>query len=129
LRQACRYIELHLKDADLGTLPICAAMKISRATLYRLFESYGGVANHIKERRLIRIHGLLTAPDQRRSLALIADDHGFKDASHFSRAFRRHFGYTPSEAPAHQVIGASPPSAAGESYGESLAEWLQPLRG
>jgi AraC-like DNA-binding protein len=130
LRQACRFIEMHLKEADLGTPQICAALKISRATLYRLFEAYGGVSNHIKERRLIRIHGVICAPGQNRSLALIAEEHGFNSAAQFSRAFRQQFGYCPSEAASvAQTLTASPQASAELPYGESLAAWLRPLRG
>jgi len=62
LRQACRFIEPHLKEPDLSAHQICTALRISRATKYRMFEFYGGVASRIKERRLMRIHGLIALP-------------------------------------------------------------------
>jgi AraC-like DNA-binding protein len=54
LRQACRYIDMHLDEEDLRIGAIGVAINVSRATLYRLFEPYGGVAHHVKERRLVR---------------------------------------------------------------------------
>ena len=62
-------------------------------TLYRLFDSLGGVSNHIRERRLARVHDILSRSEERQNIARIAEDHGFKTATHFSRAFRQQFGY------------------------------------
>ena len=130
LRQACRYIDLHVKETELGAAQICAALKVSRATLYRVFEPYGGVANHVKERRLVELHAAICAPGRPRPLALLAEEHGFKSAAQFSRAFRQHFGYSPSEARfAHHNAAPTSTSTAPAPRGESLAGWLRPLRG
>lgn len=128
LRQACRYIEIHLKEPTLGAETVCAALKISRTTLYRLFEPYGGVSNHVKERRLLRIHAVVSGSTQHLSLSRVAEDHGFKSAAHFSRAFRQQFGYSPSEVPSTNI---APPSALGcdARPGAGLAAWLRLLRG
>jgi AraC-like DNA-binding protein len=128
LRQACRYIELHLEDPALGPLSICNALRISRASLYRLFESYGGVATHVMERRLHRIHETISHREQRRPLARIAEEHGFKSAAHFSRAFRQQFGYTPSEVRASGNPAATTAMVNGASPAD-LSAWLRPLRG
>lgn len=56
LRQACRHIELHLADQALSAESIVGFFRISRATLYRLFEPLGEVAAYVKKRRLLRIH-------------------------------------------------------------------------
>jgi AraC-like DNA-binding protein len=130
LRQACRYIDMHLDEEDLRIDAIGTAVNVSRATLYRLFEPYGGVAHHVKERRLVRSHAAICDGGRRRSLALIAEAHGFKSAAQFSRAFKEHFGYTPSEAPslARNAAG-SQAGTTDRPEGESLAAWLRPLRG
>lgn len=48
--------------------------------------------------RLDRAHAMLADPGQRHRRVLeIALDSGFDDVSAFSRAFRRHFGLTPSD--------------------------------
>ncbi|MDB5584404.1 MAG: hypothetical protein JWR80_9580 [Bradyrhizobium sp.] len=96
-RQISRYIHEHVADLDLSTDSLCRHFRISRSSLYRLFEPVGGVANHIKECRLKRIHELLSAPAQRIYLSRLASDHGFKNPAHFSRAFRQQYGYSPKD--------------------------------
>ena len=131
LRQACRYIELHLTDAELDATSLGAFLQVSRATLYRLFEPLGGVASHIRERRMVRIHALLAERRGPVHLGRIADDFGFRSASHFSQAFRRQFGCSPSEARelARPHAGSPPaPQAQGEQ-GPSLSDWVLTLRG
>ena len=130
LRQACRFIEVHLAEPDLNTAHLCAALGLSRATVYRLFEPYGGVACHIRERRLVRIHEAIVGSKQHLPLARLAEDHGFKSATQFSRAFREHFGHSPSEAAAIGLALGPAPKAPKPSPGAySLSDWLRPLRG
>ena len=129
LRQACRFIEMHLAEPDLGVAHVCAALKISRASLYRLFEPYDGVSCHIRERRLARIHGLIAGPKQQ-SFASLAEGHGFKSATHFSQAFREHYGYSPRDARAMLEVAKPLPKRTRDAEATySLAEWLRPLRG
>ena len=127
LRQACRYIELHLTDAALSPQTVCNAFHISRATLYRLFEPLGGVASYIRERRLTHIHGVLESSAMPRPLARLAEDYAFADAAHFSKSFRRMFGYSPSEvvasaAPAG-LLASVPAGAAGGP--PNISDWLR----
>ncbi|WP_420993171.1 helix-turn-helix domain-containing protein [Cupriavidus sp. 30B13] len=130
LRQACRYIELHLTDPSLSPQAIAAAFRISRATLYRLFEPLGGVAAFVKERRLRRVHGMLASPGARHHLATLAEAHGYSDASALSRAFRQQFGYSPSEARTHGQSMAVPAASTSEvSASTVLTDWLRSLRG
>lgn len=125
-RQIQRFIEAELTRIELSTDLICSRFRISRSTLYRLFETVGGVAGYIRERRLLRIHSLLSATEGRPHLLRLAEQHGFKTAAHFSRAFREQFGYPPSELIAHG------PRAGGvsglNSPGPSMTHWLQSLR-
>lgn len=129
-RQICKFVEDNLTQEDLGAESICAHFRISRSTLYRLFESAGGVANFLKERRLIRIHGLLASQTQRHYMGRIAEDHGFKSATHFSRAFREKFGYSPREAKAGQIQVLSAAAGAGSmpiAGVSSIGGWLSTL--
>jgi AraC-like DNA-binding protein len=102
LRQLRHYVEEHLPDSALSAESLCAEVKISRSTLFRLFQPYGGVNAYIRERRLERVHALLTSGEAEvaghRYLGRIADDFGFSNASLFSRAFRDQFGYSPRDA-------------------------------
>ena len=70
---------------------------ISRSRLYRLFEPYGGVVHYIQHRRLLDAHAVLADPDDHRRILDIAEEHGFTDGAEFSRAFKREFGYSPSD--------------------------------
>jgi AraC-like DNA-binding protein len=129
LRQACRYIELHLGEPTLAAADVCAAMKVSRATLYRVFEPYGGISAHIRERRLARIHEVLCEGRDRRPLARIAEDHGFENSAHFSRAFRQQYGHCPRDAARLNAADRAPAAAVDESHhANPLTRWLRALR-
>ena len=90
-----RYIERNLSDPALTPERIVEAVGISRSSLYRHFEAYGGIAAYIQRRRLQAIHALLLHPDETRSIGELAQTFGFQRASHFTTAFRRTFGCTP----------------------------------
>ena len=127
LRQACRYVELHLKDDGLSATSLCQALRISRSTLYRLFERFGGVGQYIRERRLVSIHAILSSPQRRGPLGVLADEYGFKSGAQFSTAFRKQFGCAPRD-----VANASPVavvSAAKPIVDGDLSSWLMSLRG
>lgn len=96
-REIGRYIEEHLCDATLNAASLAARFRMSRASLYRLFEPLGGVASHIKEQRLARIHALLVQGARGMPLARLAESHGFFNPTHFSRDFREQFGYRPRD--------------------------------
>lgn len=92
------YIEQHLTDDDLTAGRLPDACRMSRATLYRLFERDGGVAAYIQDRRLQRCFEMLSsAPDRCITIARLAFESGFSSETHFSRAFRRRFGMRPSD--------------------------------
>ncbi|NMJ41555.1 helix-turn-helix domain-containing protein [Roseomonas sp. JC162] len=90
-------IRQHLSSATLGPERLCRLAGVSRSALYRLFASQGGVAHCIQVERLRATSRALANPEERRSIAKIAQDAGFFEHSTFSRTFRRWFGCTPSE--------------------------------
>lgn len=95
---ACRYIDRHLGDCTLDPGRIAAACRMSRATLYRLFNADEGVTTYLLGRRLERAFDLLTWPSAEPvRISTVAHRCGFKSDVHFSRAFRSRFGITPSE--------------------------------
>ncbi|MGJ7506085.1 helix-turn-helix domain-containing protein [Variovorax sp. GT1P44] len=124
LRRARRCIEEQLADSDLGAQHLCTTLRVSRSTLYRLFEPLGGVAQYIKERRLARVHQILSQASGRQPIARLAEDHGFKSPAHFSKAFRVQFGYSPSEV---QRAGALPTLPGRSSASERFDQWLGAL--
>ncbi|WP_186073860.1 helix-turn-helix domain-containing protein [Burkholderia gladioli] len=98
--QAMAFIERNLPDPDLDAEMICRAVGISRTALYELFVSSGGVARHVRARRLDesmrRLRASATGPKER--IAEIAYGLGFASESSFSRSFRDRFGCAPSSA-------------------------------
>lgn len=91
--RAKRLIEDGLADPAFTLRGLAVALGISRSALYDLFVPSGGVARYITARRLDRIHAMLADPAEHRHIAEIAHDFGFTSEAHFSRAFRRRFGY------------------------------------
>jgi len=93
-----RHIEANLRSRDLSPAALCSRFRISRAHLYRIFEPVGGVAGYIQARRLDRALALLRDPSHRgRRIFEIAFEAGFSSIAHFSAAFRRQFGFSPSD--------------------------------
>nr|WP_222532870.1 helix-turn-helix domain-containing protein [Azospirillum sp. 412522] len=93
------FIEMKLEAPELGTALICDSFGLSRSALYRLFEPLGGVAKHVRDRRLARALDDLVTPRRERSrIADIAYHWGFGSEASFSRAFRTHYGMSPGEA-------------------------------
>ncbi len=97
LEQARRFIDERLGSAALSPDNICRSLGMSRSQLYALFRSSGGVAEYIQKRRLLRIHAALADPDDHRTIAALAAEHGFSSQAQVSRAFRQRFGYAPSD--------------------------------
>ena len=65
----------------------------------RMFEQEGGAAAYIINRRLEHaLNALTTVPAERGRIIKVSEDVGFLDYGHFRRAFRRRFGFPPSDA-------------------------------
>ena len=93
-----RFIEAELARPDLGVDLISRTFNISRTTIYRDFEEDGGIAGFVRRRRLqIALNALASGPPNRGRIQKVAQDVGFTDPFHFSKAFRTHFGFSPSD--------------------------------
>jgi len=101
LEQARRAVATHLRSPALDAEWLSSALGVSRSNLYRLFAPLGGVEHYIMQRRLAEAHKLLTDAGHRKTISAISADLCFADMSTFGRAFKRMFGYTPSEARNH----------------------------
>jgi AraC-like DNA-binding protein len=91
-------IEERLADPRLSADMLASEQGISRRRLDELFVDALGAsaAASIAQRRLLRAAQLLSDPGCNQvSVASIALSVGFRDASHFARAFRTRFGITP----------------------------------
>ena len=98
IMKAKEAIQKRIGQPHYGPAQLCREIGVSRSKLYRLFEPLGGVAHYIQRQRLLRIHAELSDANNLDSINRVADKFGFVDASGFSRAFRKEFGYSPTEA-------------------------------
>ena len=98
LTRAKMLIEQNLHRPGLSAEAVCGLLRMSRASVYRLFEPYGGVRAYIQERRLRRAAADLSlARNSHRPVYDIAFYWGFSSEALFSRAFKKRFGATPRE--------------------------------
>jgi AraC-like DNA-binding protein len=95
LARARGYIDAQ-PAGELDVARMVEALGTTRSSLYRLFREDGGIAAYDRRRRLRRLHRALADPLDHRTLAEIGYDHGFADAPHLARQFRRTFGYSMS---------------------------------
>ena len=87
----------NIANKDFNTNALCQAVAMSRTQLHRKLKaltSYSTAA-YIRNFRLQRAKQLLETTDM--PVGEIALQAGFKDFSHFSRTFHKHFGRPPSE--------------------------------
>ena len=128
-RAIVAHIDANLHDNSLSPNAICDDLGLSRATLYRLFQPVGGVAEFIRVRRLETAVRLLVSPENRQvGIAEIAFGCGFKSLSSFSKAFRNHFGSSAREvrlgAIGNHPVWSRSPSLSNKA---GLAYWLKTL--
>lgn len=100
VRAALAYIELNFAMPGLSAEQVAQAQRISRRRLDQLLgEAIGlSITGRIWARRLEQAAADLLDP-QRASFTAgrIAFANGFEDAAHFTRAFKRRFGYAPAQ--------------------------------
>ncbi|NGO08278.1 helix-turn-helix domain-containing protein [Streptomyces sp. HC44] len=88
----------HLPDPELSPAMLARELNISVRTLQRAFATVGeSVTTYIRHRRLEEARLALTAPSGRWSISELAAHWQFADSSHFIRAFKKHYGQTPTE--------------------------------
>ncbi len=85
----------NLGDPTLDVAAIARAFEVSPRTLYRLFTDAGTTPMRwLWQARLVASHrALLERPNSR--ITDVAFACGFSELSHFSRAFKNEFGYSP----------------------------------
>jgi AraC-like DNA-binding protein len=98
-------VRRHLRTPTLRPTTLCRLVGMSRSNLYRLLEAKGGIAQYIQQQRLLAAHSLLCNLGNRQSITALAEDFCFADVSSFSRAFRREFGYSPSDVRPAAISG------------------------
>ena len=93
-----QYIETHLRSPELTPTTIAAALGLSRRYVRMLFaEENDSVMAYLKRRRLEECAFELAQPQWcGRSITATASDWGFRNVTHFARAFKAAYGTTPS---------------------------------
>lgn len=105
-RAAMLLADEHLADPGLTPASLARRLNVSPRTLHRAFAGSGEpVAAYIRRRRLERARRELLARWGRPSVTEAAARWHFADGSHFTRAFRRQYGETPTQA-----MARTPPS-------------------
>ncbi|MGB9033594.1 MAG: helix-turn-helix domain-containing protein [Paeniglutamicibacter sp.] len=99
LATARAHIDAHLAQSDLSSARLARAVGISERHLTRVFAEAGTTpARYVLATRLERAREHLSDGRFRGStIAEVGASVGFVSAAHFSRAFRQHFGYSPTE--------------------------------
>lgn len=97
LDRAQKIIQSKLFDPTLGPQTLERELGVSRSRLYRMFEAFGGVKHYIQHRRLLDAHAALANPSDQRRILDLAEQRCFSDGTEFSRAFKREFGYSPTD--------------------------------
>jgi AraC-like DNA-binding protein len=107
-RRIVDFIESHLSDQSLSPKKIAASSRISLSYLYSLFnDNETTVSQFVQTKRLQRAYEILVAdPKGHRTVSEVAYEVGFKNVSHFSRCFSRHFKVAPRDV--RQTRNASP---------------------
>lgn len=85
----------NLLRPDLSPEFIAGQMRVSRATLYRLFEPTGGVMHFVQGERLNGVRDALADPMETRTLGRLAEVFAFSSLPQLSRSFRNHYGVPP----------------------------------
>ncbi len=116
------FIAERLSDRALGPDMLIARFGLSRATLYRDFAPWSGLARYIRDRRLERMRESLSMGDPR-PIGEIAEAVGLDHEGRASHSFRKRFGQRPGAyrrmiAHESQLDGAN----------RRMGEWQSELR-
>ncbi|MEU8465137.1 helix-turn-helix domain-containing protein [Streptomyces sp. NPDC029003] len=122
LTQAAKDVaDRRLTDPGLSPAMLARELNVSVRTLHRAFAAVGEqVTTYIRHRRLHEARLALVAPSGRLSISELAAHWQFADGSHFTRAFKKHYGQTPTEYA--RSTGAVPLSPDRQPPGRGPAE-------
>ncbi len=115
LRAVKAYVEQKLDQPNLSIAEVATMHAMSPRHIQRFFKAEGlTFSEFVLAKRLQKVHAALCDPRQaHRSVSEIALSTGFGDVSHFNRAFRSHYGASPTEVRHKAVLKRSGESAPG----------------
>jgi AraC-like DNA-binding protein len=119
------HVDQNLSSDELTSEHICERLALSQSSLYRAFANAGGITAYVRKRRLEVIHAQLPS-NAEMAIGEIARQYGFVSAAHFSRAFRKQFGFSPRTARVG-AIDIKPP-AEDSSETAIFRHWEEQLR-
>ena len=96
VEKALLYINVHYQNADLTVAKIAHACHISEIYLRKLFKRELNTSPYQKV-LAVRMSNALVLAREKRSVKEIAARTGYTDVFQFSRAYKRHFGHSPSQ--------------------------------
>jgi len=128
------YIHAHLRDPDLDAEQLCRRFHCSRATLYRVFDTEGGVTTYIQKQRLQAcLQQLNVLPGASRAMvAQLCESWGFASLQQFQRVCRQMLGYSLEDVLSGDALAEIPglatepasPWARAEALGQQLQGML-----
>ncbi|MFF2554924.1 AraC family transcriptional regulator [Nocardia sp. NPDC058058] len=95
-QQVISHVRKHFMNPELTVDEIARACLISRRTLYRVCDGFGGPGSILRRIRIEHARRLLRS-DPRRALTGVAAACGFSTDRHFYRAFKEETGLTPGQ--------------------------------
>lgn len=98
VRDVREFINDNIDQTDLGASRVANGINVSVRSLYRAFsEKSTTLSAYTKRQRLNACARFITAQGRKANLTEVAYRFGFNSPSQFSRAFKTHFGITPTE--------------------------------
>ena len=99
-----RYIDANFCDPNINIDAVCATAFISVSSLQRAFAKYFGMSpkQYLIQLRMNRALELLTESEL--SVKEISSACGFTDEKYFSRAFKKKYGYPPSQLGKYMIV-------------------------
>lgn len=98
LHRAEQFIRNNLSSHDLSSTQVAEACNVSLRYLQQLFlDADKSISGFIREKRLVRSFEELSVRGSTTTIAEIAQKWGFTDQPQFNKAYRAHFGCTPTD--------------------------------
>lgn len=98
LHRAEQFIRNNLNNEKLSSSLVAEACNVSLRYLQQLFlDANKSISGFIREKRLVRAYEDLSLKGDTTTVAEIAHKWGFSDQSQFNKAYRSHFGCTPTD--------------------------------